>query len=497
MEIAFAKKNFPLPSHRHGALRCRGPWKCKNGYPRSFRERTCVDAQGYVQHRRTRTERIPPNSKSSNAGLYYSQVLVPHNLDLLILADCHINVEFAFTVNVIPYLYKYIFKGPDHVQVAVHTNDEIKDYQYSRYISSSEASYRFLGYHIHPRRDPAVAGLPVHDPENAYISFRLDSRGRVGRAGATAGPASGAGASDDGGSDMDADMLELAEAHGMDGDGLGDSGERATRSATAAAAVPERYLLKKTPLEKYLLRPREALDKSGRMVDVASMTYVDFYNSFDFVERHKEGKTVHAMSFSDLYVKARDKLKVHRMHVKTPRAGEVYYIRRLLSDIPSPVLRVEDRNDARNDRELLQRAWSMYRSPEETFQAAALAKGLLAGNNEYEQMFADALEESWTHGRVARQLFVAVVLEGASSVNLRRKYLDDPEQGKPLWQDFYSRMYAPGQDPSSTVEHRCRQAALADISDRFKAAGMCAQSLERASLTVLAGRVVQQRFWLA
>ena len=75
------------------------------------------------------------------------------------------------------------------------------------------------------------------------------------------------------------------------------------------------------------------------------------------------------------------------------------------------------------------------------------------------------------HGRPARQLFVAVILEGASSVNLKRDYLDIDERGAPLWTDFEQLVYRPGEEASSVGLHRCKQLALADISDRFKAVG--------------------------
>jgi hypothetical protein len=38
----------------------------------------------------------------------------PHFPELINTLDCHIFVDFVFTVSVFTYLYKYLHKGPDH-----------------------------------------------------------------------------------------------------------------------------------------------------------------------------------------------------------------------------------------------------------------------------------------------------------------------------------------------------------------------------------------------
>ncbi len=46
------------------------------------------------------------------------------------LGKCHINVEVSCTVNLIMYLYNYIFKGPDRARFHVGDSlDEIQDCQ--------------------------------------------------------------------------------------------------------------------------------------------------------------------------------------------------------------------------------------------------------------------------------------------------------------------------------------------------------------------------------
>ena len=132
---------------------------CSKGYPKPLVEQTFIDDRGYVQYRR-RTEQ--------------DRWVVPHNRHLLLLADCHFNVEVSSTVNLIMYLYKYMFKGPDGARYAVtqdEDRDEINDFIKARYLSASEAVWRIFGFHIN-HREPSVSPLKIHLPDRDYMVFR-------------------------------------------------------------------------------------------------------------------------------------------------------------------------------------------------------------------------------------------------------------------------------------------------------------------------------------
>jgi hypothetical protein len=67
-----------------------------------------------------------------------------------------VHVDVCATTLVFLYLYKYLFKGPDHTNFTVHSlerdgdgepTDEYDEYVKGRYLSSTEAIYRFFGYH--------------------------------------------------------------------------------------------------------------------------------------------------------------------------------------------------------------------------------------------------------------------------------------------------------------------------------------------------------------
>ena len=90
---------------------------CKRGYgnsePRPF---TFLDENGYPTYRRRSHQDLK---------------VVPHNRDLLLDWNGHINVEYAGTTYTVLYLYKYLFKGNKkekaRIQALKVTEEEQKD----------------------------------------------------------------------------------------------------------------------------------------------------------------------------------------------------------------------------------------------------------------------------------------------------------------------------------------------------------------------------------
>jgi hypothetical protein len=91
--------------------------------------------------------------------------IVPYSPPLLLLWDGHINVEAIFTVDVFLYIYKYLFKGPDHASFSVSRDDSdaIDDYIRARYISTPEAVWRIFSFNI-TRQYPSIHRLSMHKP---------------------------------------------------------------------------------------------------------------------------------------------------------------------------------------------------------------------------------------------------------------------------------------------------------------------------------------------
>jgi hypothetical protein len=114
---------------------------CKRKYSDQTVTTTDIDDDGYPQYAR-------PNSEDC--------YVVPHVKQML-LDDpdgCHCNTEFCGSTYCIIYLYKYLFKGNRKLEITlnnlndVHPEDEILNYLRGRMITSMEATWRILGYHI-------------------------------------------------------------------------------------------------------------------------------------------------------------------------------------------------------------------------------------------------------------------------------------------------------------------------------------------------------------
>jgi len=85
-------------------------------------------------------------------------------------------MEICFTIKVVKYLHKYVYKGRDCVSFKVAGNndnendDEIQNYQSARWISPPEAAWRLLGFDLYDMHPP-VQPLPVHTQHTQSIQF--------------------------------------------------------------------------------------------------------------------------------------------------------------------------------------------------------------------------------------------------------------------------------------------------------------------------------------
>jgi ATP-dependent DNA helicase PIF1 len=113
--------------------------------------------------------------------------IVPYNLFLSKKYDAHINVEICSSIRSIKYIHKYVLKGHDRAQVTFVSGapqggqpipqqplqpqeNEIKEYQDGRYVSSIEAMWRIYEFDMHAQV-PSVYGLDVHLPDEQSVVF--------------------------------------------------------------------------------------------------------------------------------------------------------------------------------------------------------------------------------------------------------------------------------------------------------------------------------------
>lgn len=103
-----------------------------------------------------------------------------YNPQLLLAAEAHVHIEITETVDVVEYMFEYIFKRADHIkfiplarpeeqQVLEHMSDMDKQVV-ARFLSAAEATGHILGYHL-CRKETAVLTLPVHDKGQYSVRY--------------------------------------------------------------------------------------------------------------------------------------------------------------------------------------------------------------------------------------------------------------------------------------------------------------------------------------
>ena len=91
---------------------CRKGNTCIYGFPHPITPTTWIDEEGRVHYKWTNED---------------DQWITSHISQLINELDCHIHVDIVFTIQIFMYLYKYLFKGPDHTQFHLLQNQETGD----------------------------------------------------------------------------------------------------------------------------------------------------------------------------------------------------------------------------------------------------------------------------------------------------------------------------------------------------------------------------------
>ncbi|XP_054715564.1 uncharacterized protein LOC129225044 [Uloborus diversus] len=145
---------------------------CTKRYPRPFVQETQRGQDGYPLYRR-RTPEDGGFTVNLKGFQLDNRWVVPYNPVLLRTFESHINVEITNSVKSIKYVCKYITKGNDQAAFILKNDkdiDEIEIYESGRYISSSEAVWKILGFPIHERY-PAVIHLALHLENGQRVYF--------------------------------------------------------------------------------------------------------------------------------------------------------------------------------------------------------------------------------------------------------------------------------------------------------------------------------------
>ena len=146
---------------------CMVDGKCSKNFPKTFRESSTLDGNGYADYAR------PNNGRGiEKNGIWLdNHWVVPYCPELLLEFQCHINTECCITVAAVKYIHKYIYKGPDRATLKITDKenlDEIKQYLDARWIGASETVWHILRQKMH-NESPPVYRLQVY---NSFISVQ-------------------------------------------------------------------------------------------------------------------------------------------------------------------------------------------------------------------------------------------------------------------------------------------------------------------------------------
>jgi hypothetical protein len=91
---------------------------CKKHYLQAFFEETTQGEDSYLIYRRRNDGQM--FQKTLDGFTYNNRWgVVPHNPYFTKMFNAHINVEMSTDIQNVKYLFKYIYKSPDHVGVVI------------------------------------------------------------------------------------------------------------------------------------------------------------------------------------------------------------------------------------------------------------------------------------------------------------------------------------------------------------------------------------------
>ncbi|KAJ9558517.1 hypothetical protein OSB04_013131 [Centaurea solstitialis] len=148
------------------------PSECRSRYPRQFSDTTTHADDSYPLYRR-RDNGMRVHVRGSTLD---NRWVVPYNPKLLMMFNCHINVEACSSITSVKYIFKYVYKGHDRQTVSIDPDgngtiiNEIRRFQDARYVSPPEAIWRVFSFRL-SEIHPHVMTLQLHLPNNQLVRF--------------------------------------------------------------------------------------------------------------------------------------------------------------------------------------------------------------------------------------------------------------------------------------------------------------------------------------
>nr|XP_043615266.1 uncharacterized protein LOC122587219 [Erigeron canadensis] len=149
------------------------PKACRFHYPRQFTEHTVQGEDSYPVYQRRKNGIKVKKGKHE----YDNRWVVPYNPTLLMMFNCHMNIEIYSSIKSVKYVYKghdrqSVHIDPDQEEVMVN---EIKRFQDARYVAVPEEIWRINSFPL-SKINPCVMALHLHLPRQHYVRFRESER---------------------------------------------------------------------------------------------------------------------------------------------------------------------------------------------------------------------------------------------------------------------------------------------------------------------------------
>ena len=152
---------------------CQSSGNCSKNFPKPFAESTNISVDGYPVYRRRNDGR----TVTVRGCVLDNRWVVPYNKILSLRYGSHINVEACMSIKSVKYLFKYVYKGHDCINLEVsekYNHDEVKSYLDARCVTAPEAMWRLSEFEMHGKSHTIIR-LPVHLPEQQNVYFRSGS----------------------------------------------------------------------------------------------------------------------------------------------------------------------------------------------------------------------------------------------------------------------------------------------------------------------------------
>ncbi|CAE1250830.1 unnamed protein product [Acanthosepion pharaonis] len=145
----------------------------QKGYPRKFISETQTATDGYPLYSR-RSPDEGGRTVTVKGHTLDNRWVVPYCPLMFKTFGAHINVEYFHSVKSIKYICKYVNKGSDAAVFGIRRDncvDEVADYVAERYLSSSEAFWRILGFPYTPKGSShCAAAVHLENGQRMYIT---------------------------------------------------------------------------------------------------------------------------------------------------------------------------------------------------------------------------------------------------------------------------------------------------------------------------------------